>query len=54
MSASKMFIFLGLMVLAWACASKPTKLLVANCQALGSNLYSCEEIPQRDIQPKSR
>jgi hypothetical protein len=40
------------LVMLSACASKPVKIMVKNCEALGSNLYSCEEIPQKDIQPR--
>lgn len=46
-----LFAFMGLVMLA-GCASGPTKIMVKNCQALGSGLYQCEEIPQKDIQPR--
>jgi uncharacterized lipoprotein YajG len=32
------------------CASGPTKILVKNCKAVGSELYTCEEIPKKDIE----
>lgn len=34
------------------CASGPTKIMVKNCKDLGSGLYSCEEIPRRDIETR--
>lgn len=36
-------------VLLSGCASGPTKVLMKNCDAVGSGLYSCEEIPNKDI-----
>ena len=36
------------------CASKPTKILVKNCDSLGSDLYRCEEIPTKEIRETRR
>ena len=44
-------IVIGLIIFA-GCASGPTKILVKNCKAIGSDLYSCEMIPKHDIEPR--
>lgn len=43
----KLLVVLSLSLLA-ACAG-PTKILVKNCKDLGSNVFSCEEIPEKDL-----
>ena len=45
----KYLVCLVLLVAMVGCASGPTLLMVKNCKALGSNLYSCEEIPTQDV-----
>lgn len=44
-------VFMTLSILA-SCASGPTKILVKNCKAVGSDLYSCEKIPKKEIEPR--
>lgn len=48
----RLFIASIVVILFAGCASGPTKILVKNCKALGSDLYSCEEIPKKDIGKK--
>jgi PBP1b-binding outer membrane lipoprotein LpoB len=45
---SFILVVLGILFIA-GCASKPVIVRVKNCQALGSDLYDCEQIPARDI-----
>lgn len=41
---------LALMVLMLAgCSSAPRKVLMKNCDAVGSGLYECEEIPKKEL-----
>lgn len=48
-----LFVILAVSMLA-GCSSTPTKYLMKNCEAVGDNLYECEEIPQKDFQPHGR
>ena len=46
----KMSFCLVLLAMLTGCASGPTRIMVRNCKALGSDLYQCEEIPQKEVQ----
>lgn len=38
-----------ILVMFTGCSSAPKKILMKNCEAAGSSLYYCEEIPKKEI-----
>lgn len=47
----KTLLLLSVLLLLTSC-SHVRKILVKNCVAVGSGLYQCEELNQKDIQPR--
>jgi len=46
------YLFIFCLIMLSACANSPVNIVVKNCRLLGSNLYICEEIPQKDIESR--
>lgn len=46
--------FILIMLALSGCSSGPTKYLMKNCESLGSNLYRCEEVPERVTRERGR
>lgn len=42
-------VMLILLLALCSCSSAPKKLLMKNCDKVGSNLYECEEIPAKEV-----
>jgi hypothetical protein len=49
----KLLLILSILMLV-SCSSTPRKYLMRNCEAVGSDLYKCEEIPHKEIEPHGR
>lgn len=47
MKKSFIFVIFGLVIM--GCSSAPQKKLMKNCEAAGSGLYYCEDIPQKEL-----
>lgn len=48
----RIFIIVSLIVLSLGCSSQPIKIRMKNCSSLGSNLFECEPISNKNVDRK--
>lgn len=48
----KYLIILMAPILFVSCASGPIRILVRNCKSMGGGIYTCEKIPEKEVEPR--